>query len=147
MFKSDLFLVALTPDLWYIAAPLVWVGSRDTITVPAGFITDMASIPRAFRNLPLTDVNGVSRKPACVHDWIYAGERWMGKAIADDTLEEALLSEGMSKAGAACYYYAVKWFGQHAWNSDGRKLEGSDFKTPQLYQAWKATNPIPNPVG
>jgi hypothetical protein len=70
----------------------------------------------------------------------------MGKAIADDTLEEALLSEGMSKAGAACYYYAVKWFGGHAWDSDGRKLEGSDFHTQADYQAWLKTNPIPNAV-
>lgn len=145
MFKSDLTLVALTPDLWYLAEDLVYVGSRGIITAPRGFITDLASIPRAFRNLALTDVDGISRRPGAIHDWIYAGCRWMGKAIADDILREALLSEGMSKAGAACYYYAVDWFGGSSWASDGRKLMSNDFRNLIDYRAWLATNPVLNP--
>jgi|SRR6185437_7728414 len=146
MFKTDLALVALTPDLWYLASDLVWVSNGLTITAPHGFVTDLASIPRALRNLPLTDVDGISRRPAALHDWLYAGHRSTGKNFADATLREALKVEGMSAAGAAVYYYAVHWFGGHAWESDGRKLEQLDFHKPADYQAWKATGPVVNPT-
>jgi hypothetical protein len=126
MFKSDLILIAATqPDLWRLSAPLVWSDSRrGTIAVPAGFVTDLASIPRLFRNIPNLDPNGVSRRPAVVHDWFYgskAGRRW-GKDFADTFLFDALLAEGATKAAAHAIYYGVHWFGKWSWDADGVKL-------------------------
>ena len=141
MFKSELILRALTPDLWAFEEPLIWKGSDCTITIPAGFITDLASIPRLFRNLPLTDVDGISRRPAALHDGLYSLGRSKGKAYADNLLREALMVEGLSSAGAAIYYYGVHWFGGPSYASDAREgiydgIETGDVVSPETYQGW-----------
>jgi hypothetical protein len=155
MFKSDLYVRTLTEDLWCVVKPLIWVSRGETITVPKGFITDLASIPRIFRNLPLLDVDGLSRRPAALHDWLYAGERWRTKPFADATLREALTCEGVSKIGAQIYYLAVHWFGRGGWTSDGQRvsysngvgqLDKCDFDTPQDYERWLATAPQRTPL-
>jgi hypothetical protein len=123
MFLTKLALEADTqPDIWVVCRPLIW---RDPtyglITVPDGFKTDLASIPRAFRNLPFLDPNGASRRPAVVHDWFYATQA-KPKALADDFLRDALQSEGVGAATAAAFYYAVHWFGRSSWRADAAKL-------------------------
>lgn len=44
------------------------LGSGDEITVPAGFVTDLASIPRVARWL--IPIAGRSAKAAVLHDWL-----------------------------------------------------------------------------
>jgi hypothetical protein len=155
MFKTELLLEGLSADLWCLAAPLVWVSRGETITVPAGVITDLASIPRVLRNLPLFDIDGISRRPSALHDWLYMGERWRGKPYADWALYDALLCEGMSTTGALAYYYGVHWFAAPAWRSDGARrpfatsdyqLDQDDFISPATYEAWVAARPMPRPV-
>ena len=118
MFKTELELRALTPDLWALTAPLVWTQPGLTITVPRGFITDLASIPRVFWNLPFTDPNGVSRRPAALHDALYALGRSKGKAFADIMLRTALKSEGASDFVAGAFYKAVDLFGGGPYKAD-----------------------------
>lgn len=117
------------PDLWTVAAPLIWQGPVEgcgliRLIVPAGFVTDLASIPRLFRNLPSLDPNGLSRRPAVVHDWLYGSHqgRVFGKAFADCFLGDALLAEGASLTVASTFHLAVSWFGRSSWDSDGRRL-------------------------
>lgn len=130
MYESPLVLIAAPlPDLWDLGAPLVWAdGVYGTLTVPVGFRTDLASIPRLFRNLPFLDPDGLSRRPATTHDYLYgspAGRR-LGKAFADDFLYDALISEGVSKSAAAAFYAAVHYFGGSSWDEDGRRLSALD---------------------
>lgn len=122
MFITQLILVELPqPDLWQLAAPLLW---RDVtfgdLEVPAGFVTDLASIPRSLRNLPFLDPDGVSRRPAAMHDWLYdsKGGRAHGKDFADSFLRAALLAEGASSSTAWAFYYGVHMFGQSSWDAD-----------------------------
>lgn len=112
------------PDLWTVAAPLVWECPAGHITVPAGFVTDLASIPRVLRNLPWLDPNGLSRRPAVLHDYLYGSNpgRVFGKQFADSLLASALVSEGASQTVAQTFYYAVHWFGASSWDDDGRRL-------------------------
>jgi hypothetical protein len=88
------------------------------------FITDLASIPRLFRNLPWLDPNGLSRRPAVVHDFLYGSKigRRFGKQFADSFLRTALVSEGATKTTANSFYFAVSWFGGESWDADGLKL-------------------------
>lgn len=142
MFLTELILAADSqPDLWVLEAPLVW---RDAVygrvEVPIGFKTDLASIPRAVRNLPFLDPCGLSRLPAAAHDWFYAWRGW-GKPRADNFLRDALRAQGASAQTAAIYYYGVHWFGETSWLSDAGALESRDFATPQAYQAWRQTLP------
>lgn len=119
MYLSDLILEATTPDEWTVRAPLIWSDPIfGHIEVPVGFQTDLASIPRALRGLEAFDPNGISRRPAVTHDWLYGGDRSHGKGFADSFLRAALKVEGMAPELAEVYYLAVHDFGLAAWNGD-----------------------------
>jgi hypothetical protein len=149
MFKTDLSLVANPgrPDFWFTGGPLVWQDPTGlAIVVPTGFRTDLASIPRFLEAFPDLDVNGKSRRPGVLHDWLYGGARWIGKDAADALLYQALLAEGMDKAGATTIYQGVHLFGQSAWDEDGTESMVSMFRTYDDYMAWLRTSPRLNPA-
>jgi len=58
-----------------------------TIIVPAGFITDLYSIPHPLRSIVsrVQECNG----PAVVHDWIYRTQRFK-QSWCDDVLQRAM---------------------------------------------------------
>lgn len=136
MFHSELNLIAIKgrPDLWRLAAPLIW----DDIAVPVGYITDLASIPHILDWLPNLDRTGNSRRAATLHDWLYGGDRTRGKAFADLTLYRALQSDGMSRLAAWEYYEAVHHFGQSSWDGDNQDLRQEHFFTPEDFQNYTA---------
>lgn len=146
MFKSELCLTAIggRPDLWRFTSPLIWeasngpAGPGETITVPKGFITDMASIPHVLDWLPNLDRMGLSRRPAALHDWLYGGDRTRGKDYADATLRAALLAEGMSSVGAFEIWFAVSKFGRAAWDGDNQDLRQEHFYAPEDWKAYLA---------
>jgi hypothetical protein len=148
MFKTPLSLTAnvARPDFWFLAAPLVWESPTLSITVPKGFRTDLASIPHILEAIPDLDVNGLSRRPGALHDWLYGAARWITKAGADALLYEALLAEGMSKNGATAIYEGVHLFGEEAWAEDGTESVKSMFATEAQYFDWLATGPQLNPA-
>lgn len=137
MFKSDLNLIAIAkqPGLWRFGAPLVW----DDIIVPIGFITDLASIPHMLDWLPSLSPDGLSRRPAALHDWLYGGDRTRGKDEADRILRAALVAEGMGNIGAFEYWYAVSKFGQSSWDDDNKVLCQEHFYTPEDFKAYTAS--------
>jgi hypothetical protein len=88
------------------------------LAAPVGFVTDLASIPRLFRNLPAFDPNGASRRPAVIHDWLYSSKQGfrLGKQFADSFLRDALLAEQASKVTAQAFYWAVRIGGAIHWD-------------------------------
>lgn len=115
MFMTRLCLMdEAQPDYWTVAAPLIWLGDTVTITVPIGFRTDLASIPRVLRNLPTLDPDGLSRRPAVLHDFLYATQPCT-RDEADCLLRAALLSEGTTKFAAWMFYKGVHWGGGAPW--------------------------------
>lgn len=63
------------------------------VRVPAGFVTDLASIPRIFQSL--IPVNGKHRLAAIVHDYLVRGGATIGgkqidRAVADKVFLEAM---------------------------------------------------------
>lgn len=85
------------------------------IIVPAGFVTDFASIPRAFRHiLPVT---GTKRNPygkaAVLHDYIYDKNclYTYTRKEADDIFLEAMKAVKVSRFVRSLLYYCVRWFG------------------------------------
>ncbi len=123
-FRTPLVLEAdRRPDNWIVRAPLVWEADSDgeRITVPAGTLTDLASIPQFLRNIGFLDPNGHSRLPAVLHDYLYrggtvdrTGER-VTRAQADALLRAALLSEGAGQSVATIFYLAVRSCGGDCW--------------------------------
>lgn len=101
--------------LWQLFAPLVYESDLlGLITVPAGFVTDFASVP----HLPfiyLTE-GGKGNKAATVHDWLYTGQK-ITRLQADQVLREALLASGYSAATAGIFYAAVRLGGGSHWDA------------------------------
>lgn len=142
MFTSALVLEAAPiPDMWYVRSPLIWCDAiYGRIEVPVGFRTDLASIPRMLRNLPALDPNGRSRRPAVVHDWLYAWQA-IGKDRADDFIRYAMIAEGVPHVDAETIYEAVHLFGDDAFKSDGAATLASFFESPVAFKAWAVIQP------
>jgi hypothetical protein len=104
----------MRPDYWIVRAPLIWATENETITVPYGFETDLASIPRMAQGVPGFAPTGRSRRPAVLHDYLYASAD-RPRMEADRLFYVALLAEGVHEPIARIYYRAVRLGGGGAW--------------------------------
>lgn len=82
-------------SLWELAQPLRYASAvlGEVLTVPSGFRTDFASVPR----LPVVYLimNDVGQPAAVVHDYLYRSGR-VTRRQADSVLLEALRVLGVS---------------------------------------------------
>jgi hypothetical protein len=104
---------------WVLTAPLLWDDPEKawTITVPAGFQTDFASVPRGFWNLfPPT---GRYAPAAVLHDFLYAvgrvGSVPVSRAYADGVLRRASGDLGVSGRVRWFMWLGVRSFGGGLW--------------------------------
>lgn len=88
---------------------MVSIDSR-LITIPRGFITDLASIPRFLWSF-YSPSETVTILPAVIHDYMYSCVTEYNRYEADNIFYYALRENGMRKFKALKYYYAVRWFG------------------------------------
>ncbi len=105
---------------WMLGEDVVYtLGTTNvSIRVPAGFVTDFASIPQAFWSFGLSP-NGRYSKAAVIHDYLY----WFqpcSRAQADNILAIAMQESGVSKAKAFEIYQGVHLGGQPAWDQNAR---------------------------
>ena len=125
MFTGPLRLEVAGPDLWMVVdEPLVWVDGDTRVSVPVGFVTDLASIPRALRGL--LDINGRSRRPAMAHDWMYTSQPFP-REQCDEIFRKALIAEGESEEAAWIYWEGVRIGGASHW--DRKSTAQADCKT------------------
>jgi hypothetical protein len=93
-----------------LAADLVYESDRlqRVITVPAGFETDFASVPR----LPVVYLaaGGTARKAAVVHDYLYR-QSGVARADADAVFLEAMKASGQPAWRATLMWLGVRGFG------------------------------------
>lgn len=71
-FDSDLAVKEHGRSTWALLAPLIWTGTKgDTFSVPVGFVTDFATVPRflVWKMLPY----GPYTRAAVLHDWLLGG--------------------------------------------------------------------------
>lgn len=109
----------------------IWRDATVTpVVVPAGFVTDGASVPYLAQVLtgwrPWDEPH---RWGAIVHDWLYcnngamyAGHRGpldrVAKPWADLAFRATLKAAGATRFRAAVMYWAVRFFGGHAYRID-----------------------------
>ena len=81
--------------LWIVQQPLVYQSdvAGQTFTVPTGFQTDLASVPRIPIAYLLT--GGTSNEAAVVHDFLYTQPHPVPRAMADAVLKEASAVTGV----------------------------------------------------
>lgn len=97
---------------WILVWDLVWHGTREDFTVPQGFSTDFASVPRLFWGL--FPPYGRHTRAAVVHDWLYHTGR-VSRADADGIFRRIMRECGVGRARRWIMYLALRLFGRHAW--------------------------------
>lgn len=89
--------------------------STDIITVPKGFVTDLASIPRFFWSaFPKT---GPYMSAAILHDYLYWDQRCT-RAESDRIFEIEMKSYGVNDTSRTLIFSAVSEFGASAWQAN-----------------------------
>lgn len=78
---------------WLLLEPVVYEGSKQTFTVPLGFVTDFASVPQAFTWL--IPRYGKYTKAAVLHDYL-CSEKPVPRADADGIFRRAMRELGVS---------------------------------------------------
>ncbi|RNM06860.1 DUF1353 domain-containing protein [Dickeya undicola] len=90
--------------------------SGHTITVPKGFVTDFASIPKTLWSFGLSQ-HGPYSKAAIIHDYLYWSQGCT-KEQADNILAIAMKESGVSEKTATIIYIGVRLGGKSSWLSN-----------------------------
>jgi len=99
-------------------------GKFQPVEVPTGFVTDFASIPRAFWSFLRPD--GEYTYPAIIHDWMYWTQE-RPREEADEIFRYGMQDFGIEPATIQTIYRAVRIAGGTAWSSNA-KLKGQGEK-------------------
>jgi hypothetical protein len=79
--------------------------AAQTFTVPAGSLTDFASVPRIAVAFLLT--GDTAHEASALHDWLY-GSHVVTRSVADAVLREAAIVSGVPAWRASLLYYGVR---------------------------------------
>lgn len=113
-FVSELITNHLSDDSAELVFDLVYDSEilNQTITVPAGFVTDFASVPR----LPgaYWIAGGKASKAAVIHDYLYRNKICTRKQ-ADDVFYEAMKVSGQAWWRRSLMWAGVRLFGWTAY--------------------------------
>ncbi len=102
----------LDGERWRIECALVWRRSISRVTVPAGFETDFASVPRVLWNIiPPLGQHGLA---AVLHDYLYA-TGISSRAEADAIFLESMRQLGVRFTRRYAMYLGVRLGGWLPW--------------------------------
>ncbi|KAE8546133.1 DUF1353 domain-containing protein [Marinobacter nauticus] len=104
---SDLVHKYVENGQWVLTQSLFYFGTADPVIVPAGFRTDLDSVPRV--PVVYAAFKGRAVRAAVVHDYLYASQQ--GKRFADQTFLKAMKHEGVPARWRYPIYWAVVLFG------------------------------------
>src|SRR5690349_4401848 len=123
---------------WILLAPLVYIigDTSERIVVPAGFVTDLASVPSEFWGPPLSlTPTGQYSRAAIIHDYLY----WSQKCTrdqADRLMVIAMKESNVGRFDAVAIYEGVHWGGERAWRDNAEaKAHGLPRILPAEYRA------------
>jgi Protein of unknown function (DUF1353) len=88
--------------------------AKKTFTVPVGFFTDFASVPRL--GIIYAMLGDRAHEPAVVHDWLYYAAVTT-RAMADDVLMEAMARKYLPWWQRYPIWWGVRAGGWLAWNT------------------------------
>jgi hypothetical protein len=127
---------------WIVKEPMVYtVGiSTESVTVPVGFVTDLASIPPQLHSI--IQQNGPYILPAVMHDYLY-WKQTCTRSQSDKLFLLAMIENNVSKTHRTAIFDGVSIFGRSAWggNTAERKahmlriIPAARFKIP-LNTSW-----------
>jgi hypothetical protein len=108
--------------IYFLLRPIRWEPDQQpseysAVTVPTGFVTDLASIPRIFWSLFQPD--GRYAYAAAVHDYLYWIQQTT-KDVADNVFRQTMQDFSVGAITINTLFEAVHLFGQAAWNENAR---------------------------
>jgi hypothetical protein len=133
--------------------------TADSLVIPQGFVTNLASIPPAFRSL--ISKSGPQNLPAIVHDYLY----WTQICTRDEA--DVIFAKMLKETGTPwlernAMYVAVANFGRRAWHENAaHRGEGLPRMVPadarpagydetwdefQVYLLSRGESPLPSPI-
>ena len=114
-FKTPL-VVSPLPDgkHWKLHTTFVYRSGQDFV-IPAGFVTDFASVPWPFWSF--IRPWGRWGKAAVLHDWLYQNHQavWISRKGADRMFLEAMVVLEVAPWRRRLMYWGVRAFGWLAW--------------------------------
>jgi hypothetical protein len=110
--------------IYFLTAPISWTPNPGqerykAVTVPKGFVTDFASIPRVFWSALRPD--GKYAYAAVVHDYLY-WTQLRSRDEADDIFKMAMEDFEVGTLTSGALYQAVRVGGKVAWNGNAKKM-------------------------
>ena len=120
---GTLHLSRFVEPVYYLVKPITWrpnagQESLAPVTVPSGFVTDLASIPRPFFTLLRPD--GQYTYPAIVHDYLYWTQDRPRKTC-DLIFKMGMEEFGIAEETISTIHLAVRRFGGLSWRSNGER--------------------------
>ena len=110
-FLSELVVKKIGDKRWELKEELKYQPLQGhLITVPIGFRTNFASVPR----IPIAFLlaGDTAQKSATVHDYLYSGiEHRFSRKRADEILLQAMKEEGLWWWRRSLMWIGVRWFG------------------------------------
>lgn len=104
-------------QLWKLTEEFIFISGnyRMRITVPKGFVTDLASIPK----IPFLYeyLGNIIQMPAVIHDYLYSTAE-VSRIVADGILLEAMQVTNVDKAQQGLIYNGVRVGGESAYNAN-----------------------------
>ena len=105
--------------MYFLTKEISWTPNAGqqahTVRVPAGFVTDFASIPRVFWSLLPPD--GAYTYPAIIHDYLY-WEQPSSRREADLVFRYAMEDFNVAPVAISAIYNGVALGGSGAWNDN-----------------------------
>ena len=103
---------------WVLLQPYTRETALGTITVPAGFRTDLASVPWQVVWRKMFDKFGRWTGAAVVHDYLYRTQPdGVTRKQADDVFKDLMRRDGVTRGLEETMYRAVRSQGWRAWKA------------------------------
>lgn len=126
--RTPLCTAKIGPGLWILLKDMEFMTPRGLFKVPAGFIIDMASVPRALTWLVPPTKSEIA-EASVLHDWFYSKNSiQVTRAFADTCLRELMVAKGSSRSLANVAYTGVR--------VGGRKHYRKDYDIAKLNKAY-----------
>ena len=104
-------------NVYTLLSPVTWCG----LTIPAGFESDGASVPRFFWRVVFPPGDPPAMLAAFVHDYIYRTHPdGFDREEADRAFRLLLIDNGVPPIQAQLAYWGVRLFGDPAWRAGGQ---------------------------
>jgi hypothetical protein len=128
---------------WVLIKPFTYTIGQTSyqVTVPAGFVTDFASIPAPLRGL--LSPTGQEGRAAIVHDYLY-WEQQCAREQADWILRLGMIESHVKLVTRQAVYWAVRAAGGSAWTANAadrnrglpRVIPAADIATIPALELW-----------